>query len=53
VFDCQTQFGIDLMVKNFSLQHRIITLCDDNSLHLWAFKNAALQLIRSYPLEGK
>jgi len=32
---------------------RLITLCDDNSLHLWRFHNSNLQRVKSYPLEGK
>ncbi|CAL8123087.1 unnamed protein product [Orchesella dallaii] len=32
---------------------RIITLCDDNSLHLWRFQSSTLQLVKSYPLDGK
>jgi WD40 repeat protein len=32
---------------------KLITLCDNNSLHLWRFRNANLELVKSYSLDGK
>ncbi|KAJ9577607.1 hypothetical protein L9F63_005794, partial [Diploptera punctata] len=34
-------------------QGRVITLCDDNSLHLWEINEGSLEEIKSQALEGK
>jgi hypothetical protein len=34
-------------------QGRIVSLCDDNSLHLWEINEGCLEEVKSQALEGK